>query len=307
MVHLEQVGVIGAGVIGRGVAEDLLRTGHAVVLIDVSTSVLADARHDIQTRLRLHRLWTKAGRTPPPSDVMSRLRCSVDYEDVKDVDFVIENVTERWAIKQGVYETLDAVCRADCAFGANTSAIEITRLAALTRRPDRVVGLHFMNPVPFKPTVEMVRGRLTSEATIDCALQLLRQMGKTAIVVADSPGFVSNRVLMLTINEAVRVVDEGVASAAEVDRLFRECFGHKMGPLETADLIGLDTVLLSLETLAEAYRSSAFEPASLLRRLVASRRHGQKTGEGFYSHDVQGAAEPVARRFDATAGVVDGT
>src|SRR5262249_20343360 len=147
-------------------------------------------------------------------------------------------------IKAEVYPVLDRSCAHECVFAANTSAIPITRIAALTGRPDRVLGIHFMNPVPLKKTVEMIRGHHTTEATLERARALLTTMAKEAVLVADSPGFVSNRVLMLTINEAVFLLQENVASAADVDRIFKSCFGHPMGPLETADLIGLDTVLL---------------------------------------------------------------
>jgi 3-hydroxybutyryl-CoA dehydrogenase len=171
-------------------------------------------------------------------------------------------------------------------FAANTSAIEIARIAAATGRPDRVLGMHFMNPVYAKPTVEMIRARATSESTLDRARTLLRQMGKDAIVVGDAPGFVSNRVLMLTINEAIRVVEEGIASSEDVDRLFRTCFGHKMGPLETADLIGLDTILYSIEVLHEEFADSKYRPCPLLRKMVRAGLHGRKSGKGFYDYGV---------------------
>jgi 3-hydroxybutyryl-CoA dehydrogenase len=160
----------------------------------------------------------------------------------------------------------------------------VTRLGGLTERPDRVLGIHFMNPVPMKPTVEMIRGFHTSEESLDTARRLLAAMGKDAIVVNDMPGFVSNRVLMLTVNEAAFVVQDGVAPAADVDLLFKKCFGHKMGPLETADLIGLDTILYSIEVLHESYADSKYRPCPLLKKMVDAGLLGRKSGKGFYDY-----------------------
>jgi len=169
-------------------------------------------------------------------------------------------------------------------FAANTSAYSITRIGSLTQRPDRVLGMHFMNPVPLKPTVEVIRAFHTSQATVDTALALLKGMGKEGIVVNDMPGFVSNRVLMLTINEAVWLVQDQVATPEDVDRIFVTCFGHKMGPLETADLIGLDTILFSIEVLYESFNDSKYRPCPLLRKMVDAGLHGRKSGQGFYSY-----------------------
>lgn len=168
--------------------------------------------------------------------------------------------------------------------GCNTSAIPITRLASATRRPAQVIGMHFMNPVPRKPLVEVIRGYHTSDSTLALARQLLAAMGKECVVVADSPGFVSNRVLMLTINEAVCLLQERAASAEEIDTIFKTCFGHAMGPLETADLIGLDTVLLSIEVLYESFSDARFRPSPLLRKLVDAGLYGRKSGQGFYTY-----------------------
>jgi 3-hydroxybutyryl-CoA dehydrogenase len=205
---------------------------------------------------------------------------------LNNVDFVIENATEKFEIKKEIYAQIDQVCPEHCVFAANTSAISITRLASLTKRPERVLGMHFMNPVPMKSMVEMVRGYHTADETIATAQSLLASMGKESIVVNDSPGFVSNRVMMLTINEAIFVVHEQVATVEEVDRMFKGCFGHKMGPLETADLIGLDTILLSLEVLYDSYNDSKYRPCPLLKKVVDAGMHGRKNGRGFYSYNV---------------------
>ena len=186
--------------------------------------------------------------------------------------------------KKEVYAKLDAICPQDCVLAANTSTIPITRLASLTKRPSKVIGMHFMNPAPLKPVVEMIRGAHTSDDTLETAKRLLAQMGKECIIVQDSPGFVSNRVLMLAINEAIRVVQEGVARAEDVDRIFKTCFAHKMGPLETADLIGLDTVLYSLQVLHEHFGDDRYSPCPLLEDMVKAGLHGQKAGQGFYQY-----------------------
>ena len=171
-------------------------------------------------------------------------------------------------------------------FAANTSAIPITRIASLTRRPARVIGMHFMNPVPLKPVVEVIRGYYTADETVALAQGLLAGMGKEGVVVNDSPGFVSNRVLMLTINEAIFLLHEGVAAAEDVDKIFKGCFGHKMGPLETADLIGLDTILLSIEVLYESFNDSKYRPCPLLKKMVDAGLYGQKSGQGFYTYQI---------------------
>jgi 3-hydroxybutyryl-CoA dehydrogenase len=226
-----------------------------------------------------------------------RITYATDVGQLRAVDFLVENVVEKWHVKQPVYQRLDAICPVHCVFAANTSAIPITRIAAATARPGQVLGMHFMNPVPQKDTVEVIRGFHTSEQTLGVALQLLQRMGKQGIVVNDAPGFVSNRVLMLTINEAVNLVQEGVASASDVDRLFESCFGHRMGPLATADLIGLDTILYSIEVLHDAFGDSKYRPSTLLRRMVDAGLHGRKSGRGFfdYAPSGDGAAAQLPR------------
>jgi 3-hydroxybutyryl-CoA dehydrogenase len=200
-------------------------------------------------------------------------------------DVVFENVTELWSVKHEVHRRLAGVCRPDCLVGVNTSAISITRVAACYADPTRVTGTHFMNPAALKPLVELIRGLRTSDDTVDRVAGLLASVGRRTVVVNDSPGFVTNRVMMLTVNEAIFLLQEGVArTAADVDRLFRDCFGHRMGPLETADLIGLDTVLLSLEVIQEAFADSKYRPAPLLRTLVHAGRLGRKTGHGFHRY-----------------------
>ncbi|MFD5745414.1 3-hydroxyacyl-CoA dehydrogenase family protein [Streptomyces massasporeus] len=277
------VGVVGAGVMGVGVAQNLAQSGHQVILVDVSQEVLDHARRELRTSLRAFALFNRAAAVDPAA-VIEKIEFTTDYELLAKADFVVENVTEDWSIKEKVYQRLDRICRPEVRFAVNTSAISITRVGSVTGRPHNIVGMHFMNPVPMKPMVEVIRGHHTTEDTIDTARRFLAEMGKECIVVEDVPGFVSNRVLMLTINEAVFLVQDQVASPADVDRIFKTCFDHKMGPLETADLIGLDTILKSVEVLYESFNDSKYRPAPLLKKMVAAGLLGRKSGEGFFHY-----------------------
>ncbi|MFL6196746.1 MAG: 3-hydroxyacyl-CoA dehydrogenase family protein [Thermoanaerobaculia bacterium] len=290
-MEIRKVGVIGAGVMGVGVGQSLAQGGMEAVLVDVSDEVLGRARDEIRKNLRFQGMFQKDAnqkdaKKESAADVLGRIRFTTLLEELGDVDFVVENVPEKWEIKKEVYPRIDDICPAHAVFAVNTSCFSITRVGALTRRPDRVIGMHFMNPVPLKPMVEVIRGHHTSEATIETARAFLGKMGKDCILVNDFPGFVSNRVLMLTINEAVWVLQDGVATAEQVDQLFKTCFGHKMGPLETADLIGLDTILYSIEVLYESYNDSKYRPCPLLKKMVDAGLHGRKNGKGFYDYGI---------------------
>ncbi|WP_138505858.1 3-hydroxyacyl-CoA dehydrogenase family protein [Nostoc sp. PA-18-2419] len=281
-MDIQTVGVVGAGVMGIGVAQNLAQTNHQVFLIDISENILDKARHEIRNNIRFQSFFQKSNNTETPDNILSKIEFSTNYKSLDCTDFIIENVTEKWNIKREVYPLLDSICPPDCVFAANTSAIPITRIASVTKRADKIVGIHFMNPVPMKPMVEMIRGYHTSDVTIETAKQMLAQMGKESIIVNDSPGFVSNRVLMLTINEAIFILQDQVATAEDVDKIFKGCFGHKMGPLETADLIGLDTILFSIEVLYENFNDSKYRPCPLLKKMVDAGLHGKKSGKGFY-------------------------
>ncbi len=278
------VGVIGAGVMGTGVAHSLAQTGHRVMLVDISQQILERARNEITRNIRLMSFFNKDEARAHDATILNNITFTTDYQQLADVDFLIENATEKWEIKKEIYTRIDSICPPECIFAVNTSAISITRIGSVTRRPAQVIGMHFMNPVPLKPMVEVIRGYHTSEETIATAKGLLADMGKQAIVVNDSPGFVTNRVMMLTINEAIFMLQDQVASVEEIDRLFKLCFGHKMGPLETADLIGLDTILLSIEVLYDSFNDSKYRPAPLLKKLVDAGLLGRKSGRGFYTY-----------------------
>lgn len=283
------VGVVGAGVIGHGVAQAIAQAGHDVVLVDVDSEALRRAREQIRHGLMLTTLLARNGGADI-EEVLGKIVFTTAYDALRDASFVVENVTEDLATKHDALRSVAHTCRDDVVVGCNTSAIPIAVLATATRHPDRVVGMHFMNPVPLKGTVEVIRSEHTSEATLEAALAFLSSIGKNAVVVRDSPGFVANRVLMLTINEASRVVGEDVASAEDVDRIFRECLGHSMGPLETADLIGLDTVVRSLDVLHTHLGDHRFDASPTLAELVAAGKLGRKTGAGFFRYVVDDGA-----------------
>jgi 3-hydroxybutyryl-CoA dehydrogenase len=277
-------GVVGAGVMGTGVAQTLAQAKHNVILVDVSDEILKRARESIFNDIRLQKLFHKTEMLEEVDEVMERITFTTDITALNYADFVIENAIEKWDVKKHIYDQLEEVCSEHCIFAANTSAISITQIASRTKRPQQVIGMHFMNPVPMKSTIEIIRGYHTSEETIAIARELLTSMDKRGILVNDMPGFVSNRVLMLTVNEAIFLVQDQVASAEDVDTIFKSCFGHKMGPLETADLIGLDTILYSIEVLYESFNDSKYRPCPLLKKMVYAGLFGRKSGQGFYTY-----------------------
>jgi 3-hydroxybutyryl-CoA dehydrogenase len=284
MNEVRTVGVIGAGVMGTGVAQTLAQTGHQVVLLDVSEAVLERARSELRGSIRMYPMLSRDRTLAGVEESLERIAFTTDYARLSDADFVIENVVEKVDVKEKVWRALDEVAPERCVFAANTSAVSITRIAGWTRRPAQVLGIHFMNPVPLKPVAEVIRGFHTSQESLAAALALLGAMRKEGIVVNDMPGFVSNRVLMLTINEAAWLIQDQVASVDDVDRIFTSCFGHKMGPLATADLIGLDTILYSIEVLYESYNDGKYRPCPLLKKMVDAGLHGRKSGRGFFDY-----------------------
>lgn len=283
-MKLQKVGVLGAGNIGTGVATDLVLHGIVAVVLDVSKEILERAERDILKNVRSAPLLSKSAIRVSKEDALKRLQFTTNFGDLPSCEFIIENVTEDWNLKKPVYENLDRVMPPEICFGANTSCISITKIGSVTKRPANVVGIHFMNPVHLTPTVEVIRGYHTSDRTLEVLSQLFSQLNKEAIVVEDLPGFVSNRISHLFMNEAAFVLQDNIATAEKIDTIFKKCFGHKMGPLETADLIGLDTVVRSLDVLYESYHDPKYRCSPLLRKMVHAGHLGRKTGKGFYAY-----------------------
>jgi 3-hydroxybutyryl-CoA dehydrogenase len=281
-MNLETVGVLGAGNIGVGVVTDLVLHGLKAVVVDISKEQLQRAEAEVLRNIKFAPLLLKSAPRLTKEDAKKQMVFTEELNDVSTCDFVIENVTENWDIKKRVYEMLDRVSPPGVCFGANTSCISITRIGSVTNRPAQVVGMHLMNPVHLKPTVEVIRGHHTSDHTMEILKQLFSRMKKEAVVVGDLPGFVSNRISHLFMNEAVFVLQDGLATAVEIDTIFKKCFGHKMGPLETADLIGLDTVMHSLDVLYDSYHDPKFRCCPLLRKMVDAGFLGRKKGRGFH-------------------------
>ncbi|MCY7295204.1 3-hydroxyacyl-CoA dehydrogenase family protein [Alteromonas sp. a30] len=279
-----RVAVVGAGTMGRDIALNLAAFGIQTILKDTNPAALDEARTTIRQNLRLYKMTNPAYKAVSKDDLDSLIQYTVNYDDFSNLDWVIENVPEEWALKEQVYKELAEVCSKETAFGVNTSCISITKVAALMPQPGNVIGMHFMNPVPMKPAVETVKGFHTSDDTISRAKALLKAMGKKMILVNDFPGFVANRLSHLFMNEAAFLVQDQVADPVSIDAVFKEGYGHAMGPLETADLIGLDTVVSSLKVLYDSYQDPKFRCCPLLQKMVDAGLLGKKSGRGFYQY-----------------------
>lgn len=273
------IGVLGAGVIGASVAHAAAAAGYAVTLVDSDPAALDTARAAVRRHQRLATLLGAAA-APAPD-----IRPSTDLAALSGVDLVVENTTESEEAKRALYPELEKVLAPGTTIAANTSAVPIGRLAEQLADPGRVVGVHFMNPVDRIGMVELIRGENTSDAAMRDVDLMLRRLGKEAVVVRDAPGFVINRVLMPVVNLAAAVVADGVATPSQVDDLFKGCLGHTSGPLRTADLIGIDTVVRTLEVLHDHYGTDEFATHPALRRMVDQGLLGTKSGRGFYSYD----------------------
>jgi len=269
---------------GSDLALDLSEHSCHVVLKDLSQELLTRSHKRIERQYKYIKMTKRDVFSCPLDEILSRITFTTSYDNFGDVDIVIENITEDLGSKERVYQDLQQNCGEQVIYGVDTSCIPITRIASGLPVPENVIGMHFFNPVPLKTIVEVIKGYHTSEETIARTKEFLGSFGKKCIVVNDSPGFVSNRVLMMTINECIWIVQDKVASPADVDTLFKNGFGHAMGPLATADLIGLDTILNSLIVLHENYLESKFRPCPLLQKMVDAGLLGRKSGKGFFEY-----------------------
>jgi 3-hydroxybutyryl-CoA dehydrogenase len=278
-----KVAVLGAGTMGNGIAQVFAQHGHAVVLRDLERPILDRALARIAASLA--KLAEKGKLAPADTDAaLGRIQAATDLEAAASADLVVEAVVERLDVKAAIFAELDRLTAPGAILASNTSSISITRLGAVTRRPEKVIGMHFMNPVPLMPLVEVIRGHATSDETAGTILELARSLGKTPVEVNDYPGFVSNRVLMPMINEAIFAVYEGVATPEAVDQVMKLGMNHPMGPLTLADFIGLDVCLAILEVLHDGFGDPKYRPCPLLKRMVDAGWLGRKSGRGFYKY-----------------------
>jgi 3-hydroxybutyryl-CoA dehydrogenase len=282
-LETKTVGVVGAGTMGHGIAHVLVRSGYTVLLHDLSQPfldsgaerVVKDLERDVEKNCLTEEEREKA---------LSRLKTTTLVSDLGGADFIVEAVTEDFEAKAGAFRAIEPHCGQGVIFASNTSSISITRLASTTQRPDRFIGLHFFNPVAVMKLVEVVPGLQTSPETADKAVKLVESVGKTSVRVNDYPGFISNRLLMPMINEAVYCLMESLADAKGIDDVMKLGMNHPMGPLELADLIGLDVCLDIMKVLYESFRDSKFRPCPLLEKMVNAGRLGRKTGQRFYQY-----------------------
>jgi len=281
-MEIRKIAVIGAGIMGSGIAQAAAQSGYEVVLDDVKEEHVKAALGKIERRLD-RRVAEGKLESREKDEIVSRIKISCHLEDCNNVGLIIEAVLEREDVKEEIFRRLDGICPPETVFSSNTSSIPITRLGRATKRPDRFIGMHFMNPAYIMKLIEVVRGEDTSEKTVDVVKAVSERMGKTPVVVHDFPGFVSNRVLMPMINEAIFCLQEDVASKESIDTVMKLGANHPMGPLELADFIGLDTCLEILEILHTEI-GEKFTPCSLLKKMVDAGRLGRKSGEGFYEY-----------------------
>jgi 3-hydroxybutyryl-CoA dehydrogenase len=283
MAQKMAVAVLGAGTMGNGIAQVFAQRGHQVTLRDLDAGILDAALSRIGKSLA--KLAEKGKiEAAVPEAALARIRTTTELSDCRQAELVVEAVVESYAVKRDLFTELDRLTPKTTLLASNTSSISITKLAAATSRPEQVIGMHFMNPVPLMPLVEVIRGQATSEDTTRAVMELARSLGKTPVEVNDFPGFVSNRVLMPMINEAVFAVYEGVATAEAIDQVMKLGMNHPMGPLTLADFIGLDVCLAILEVLHEGLGDPKYRPCPLLRRMVDAGWLGRKSGRGFYQY-----------------------
>ena len=292
MTAISKVGVVGCGLMGSGIAQVAAVAGFDTVVRDVSQALLDRGRAGILKSLA--RMVDKGMITSDARDAsLGRLRFVTELAELKDRDIIVEAVTEDLDLKNGIWRELDRACPPETMFASNTSSLTIGSMAGATHRPDRFVGLHFFNPVPMMPLVEVIRTGTTSDQTFERAYSFARALGKEPVAATDSPGFIVNLLLVPFLLDAARAREHGTASTADIDRAMQLGCGHPMGPLSLMDYIGLDTVVRIADIMVEAYVESRYEAPALLRRMVSAGHHGRKTGKGFYDYSVD-PPEPTA-------------
>jgi 3-hydroxybutyryl-CoA dehydrogenase len=286
-MEVKTIGVVGAGQMGSGIAQVAAQAGYQVLLLDASEEAL---RRGLEAIRRSLAKFLEKGRITEEAleAALGRIRTTLDLEAFREADLIVEAIVEDEGAKRALLERLGALAKPEAILASNTSSIPITALGRYSGRPERFIGMHFFNPVPLMQLVEVIRGELTSAATRDVVVEVARRMGKTPLEVQDYPGFVSNRLLMPMINEAVEALREGVATKEAIDGIMRLGMNHPMGPLELADFIGLDTCLAIMEVLHRGFGDDKYRPSPLLRRMVQAGLLGRKVGRGFYVYDEKG-------------------
>ena len=280
---MKRIAVIGAGQMGNGITQVAASAGYEVLMVDIKQEFVDRGMATIQKSLS--KLVSKERISQSDADeTLARITTTTNRNDCADVDLVVEAVPEILDLKTSIFSELDEICKPECILASNTSSISISTIADATNRPDKVIGMHFMNPVPIMKLVEIINGDQTSEATNSAVVEAAEKMGKTALSCNDSPGFVSNRILCPMLNEAILTLQEGVAEPAAIDGIMKLGMNHPIGPLALSDLIGLDTVLHIMNVLHEGLNDDKYAPADLLKAMVAEGKLGRKSGEGFYKY-----------------------